>query len=48
MATSKKKVQDIELEVKTKKVSAKVKKEGKNVDVVVDTPKVDVEVHATE
>jgi len=48
MATKKKKVEDFEVEVKTKKVKAKVKKEGKNLDVVIDTPKVDVEVHTDE
>ena len=47
MATKKKKVEDFEVEVKTKKVKAKVKKEGKKLDAVVDTPK-DVEVHTDE
>ena len=45
MTTKKKKIEDFELEVKTKKVKVKAKKEGKNVNVVVDTPKVDAELH---
>ena len=48
MAKKTKKVEDFEVEVKTKKVKAKAKKEGKKVDVVVDTPKVDVEIHSDE
>lgn len=48
MATKKKKVEDFEVEVKTKKVKAKVKKEGKKLEAVVDTPKVDVELHTDE
>ncbi len=43
----KKKVEDFEVEVKTKKVTAKAKKEGNKVDVIVDTERVDVEVHTT-
>jgi hypothetical protein len=38
----------LKLEVKTKKVKVKAKKEGKNVNVVVDTPKVDAELHIDE
>ncbi len=45
MSKKTEKVEDFEVEVKTKKVRAKVKKEAKKVDVEVDTPKVDVEVH---
>ena len=48
MAKRAKKVQDVELEVKTKKVRVKAKKEGKKVNVVVDTPKVDAELHIDE
>ena len=48
MAKKEKKVQDVELEVKTKKVRVKAKKEGKKVNVVVDTPKVDAELHIDE
>jgi hypothetical protein len=48
MTTKKKKIEDFELEVKTKKVKVKAKKEGKNVNVVVDTPKVDAELHIDE
>lgn len=48
MAQKAKKVQDVELEVKTKKVRVKAKKEGKKVNVVVDTPKVDAELHIDE
>lgn len=45
---AKKKIEDFEVEVKTKKVKAKVKKEGKKLDAVVDTPKIDVEIHTDE
>ena len=48
MTTKKKKIEDFELEVKTKKVKVKAKKEGKKVNVVVDTPKVDAELHIDE
>ena len=48
MAKKAKKVQDVELEVNTKKVRVKAKKEGKKVNVVVDTPKVDAELHIDE
>ncbi len=41
----KKKVEDFEVDVKTKKVKVTAKKEGEKVDVVIDTPKVDVEIH---
>ena len=41
------KVKDFEVEVKTKKVTAKAKKEGDKLDVTVDTEKVDVEVHTS-
>ena len=41
----KKKVEDFEVDVKTKKVKVTAKKEGEKLDVVVDTPKVDVEIH---
>jgi len=44
----KKKVEDFEVDVKTKKVKVKAKKEGDKLDVVVDTPKVDVELHKDE
>jgi hypothetical protein len=43
-----KKVGDIEVEVKTKKVKAKVKKEGKKLEAVLDTPKVDVVLSSNE
>jgi len=48
MTAKKKKIEDFELEVKTKKVKVKAKKEGKKVNVVVDTPKVDAELHIDE
>ena len=48
MAKRAKKVQDVELEVKTKKVRVKAVKKDKVVDVIVDTPNVDVTVHADE
>lgn len=44
----KKKVEDFELEVKTKKASVKVKKEGKNVDAEVKTKKVKASVKKDE
>jgi hypothetical protein len=42
---AKKKIENFEAEVKTKKVKIKAKKEDKKVDVIVDTDKVDVELH---
>jgi len=48
MAKKAKKVQDVDFEVKTKKVRVKAVKKEKVVDVVVDTPNVDVTVHADE
>lgn len=45
---AKKKIEDFEVEVKTKKVKVKAKKEAKKVDVIVDTEKVDIEVHTDE
>lgn len=48
MTAKKKKIEDFELEVKTKKVKVKAKKEGKKVNVLVDTPKVDAELHIDE
>jgi|688.fasta_scaffold30048_10 hypothetical protein len=39
---------EINAEVKVKKTRVSVKKKDKNLDVVVDTPKVDVTVHADE
>jgi len=44
----KKKVEDFEVEVKTKKASVKVKKEGKNVDAEVKTKKVKASVKKDE
>jgi hypothetical protein len=44
---TKKKIEDFEVEVKTKKVRVKAKKEAKKIDLIVDTPKVDVEIHTT-
>ena len=44
----KKKVEDFEVEVKTKKASVKVKKEGKNVDAEVKTKKVRASVKKDE
>ena len=48
MAKRAKKVQDVELEVKTKKVRVKAVKKEKVVDILVDTPNVDVTVHTDE
>jgi hypothetical protein len=48
MAKKEKKVQDVDFEVKTKKVRVKAVKKDKVVDVIVDTPNVDVTVHADE
>ena len=45
---AKKKIEDFEVEVKTKKASVKVKKENKKLDAIIDTPKVDVEIHTDE
>ena len=45
---AKKKIENFEAEVKTKKVRVKAKKEDKKVDVIVDTDKVDVELHTDE
>lgn len=39
---------EINAEVKVKKTRVSVKKKDKNLDVVVDTPNTDVEVHTTE
>ena len=44
----KKKVEDFELEVKTKKASVKVKKEGENLDAAVKTKKVKASVKKDE
>jgi hypothetical protein len=41
-------VNDIKVEVKTKKVRVKAVKKDKKVDVVIDTPKVDVEIHKND
>lgn len=43
---AKKKIEDFEVEVKTKKVKVKAKKESKKFDATIDTPKVDIEIHA--
>jgi len=48
MAKKAKKVEDFEIGVETKKVKVKAKKQGKKVNVVVDTPKVDAELHIDE
>ena len=45
---AKKKIEDFEVEVKTKKATVKVKKENKKLDAIIDTPKVDVEIHTDE
>jgi hypothetical protein len=45
---AKKKIEDFEVEVKTKKASVKVKKEGKNVDAEVKTKKVKASVKKDE
>ena len=42
---AKKKIENFEAELKTKKANIKVKKENKKVDVIIDTEKVDVEIH---
>lgn len=44
MAKKRRKVEDFEVDIETKKVKVKAKKEGDKLDVVVDTPKVDVEI----
>jgi hypothetical protein len=46
--SKKKKVEDFELEVKTKKASVKVKKEGENLDAEVKTEKVKASVKKDE
>jgi hypothetical protein len=48
MATKKKKVEDFEVNVETKKVKASAKKTGKDVEVKVKTPKKSVEYVKTE
>jgi hypothetical protein len=48
MTTKKKKVEDFEVKVETKKVQAKAKKTGENVEVKVTTPRKNVEFTKTE